>query len=84
MTRFGVVWSDLSLRLEIIPGKHVLSQFRARIQEIYGISLSDSRIIDAMRREDIANDLVELLQKLETFRRSSRELFAEVGDGMKG
>jgi hypothetical protein len=71
MTRFGVVWDDLSRRLEIIPGKDVLSEFRAQIQEIYGISLSDSRIIDAMRREDIPDDLIGLLHKLETFRKSS-------------
>jgi len=70
MTEFGAVWGDLSRRLEIIPGKEVLSRFRARIQETYGVSLSDSRIIDAMRKEDISNDLIDLLQKLETFRRA--------------
>ena len=69
MTKFGVVWNDLSRRLEIIPGKDVLGRFRARIQEIYGITLTDNRIIDAMRREDIPNDLTELLHNLETFRK---------------
>ena len=30
---FGAIWDDLSLRLAIVPGKDVLSQFRTNIQE---------------------------------------------------
>jgi hypothetical protein len=71
ITSFAAVWDNLFRRLEVVPGKDVLSRFRARIQQIYGISLSDSRIIDAMRREDIPTDLIELLHKLETFRKMS-------------
>ncbi|HVH75814.1 MAG TPA: AAA family ATPase [Stellaceae bacterium] len=69
MIRFAPVWDSLPRRLEIIPGKQVLSQFREQIQQTYGISLTDNRIIEAMRREDIPDDLMELLHKLEDFRK---------------
>jgi energy-coupling factor transporter ATP-binding protein EcfA2 len=71
MEEFAVVWDDLSRRLEVVPGKDILRQFRAQIQGMCGISLTDNRIIDAMRREDISNDLIDLLHQLEAFRKNS-------------
>jgi energy-coupling factor transporter ATP-binding protein EcfA2 len=67
---FGAAWNDLQKRLELVPGKEVLAQFRTRVQESLGISLTDSRVIDAMRRDEIPADLVDLLRRLDNFRRA--------------
>lgn len=71
MAEFGSIWEDLSRRLDIVPGKEVLGQFRRKIQEEFAVSLTDRRIVDAMRREDIPPDLMTLLQALDAFRTSS-------------
>ena len=49
---FGAAWSDPQKRLELVPGKEVLAQFRARVQESLGVTLTDNRVIDAMRRDE--------------------------------
>ena len=67
---FGQIWEDLSLRLDIVPGKEVLSQFRTKIHEDLGISLTDSRIVNAMGRDELPSDLVGLLNALDVFRQS--------------
>jgi hypothetical protein len=69
MRRFGRAWDDLSLRLEIVPGKEVLAQLRGRVQTLYGVSLTDNRIIDAIRREEVPDDLAALVAALDGFRR---------------
>lgn len=71
MSDFAKRWGDIRSRLEIVPGDTVLSQFRRVIQERFGISLTDRRIVEAMRREDIAEDLVALLESLDAFRQAA-------------
>lgn len=61
-------WSALSTRLEIVSGKEILRKLRNRVDEMYGISLSDIRIIDEFRREEIPSDLVELSEHLDRIR----------------
>ncbi|WP_185244667.1 ATP-dependent nuclease [Citrifermentans bremense] len=68
IARFTPKWNDLSLRLVLLPGKEVLRMLRDQIQSLLGISLTDSRIIEAMHKDEIAPDLVELLESLEDFR----------------
>ena len=64
-------WDDIVLRLALVPGKEVLRTFRGRIQAMLSISLTDARIVDALHRNDILPDLVALLEKMETFRKTS-------------
>lgn len=61
-------WASLERRLEMVPGKDVLADFRTLISEKYGVSISDSRIVSTMREEDVPRDFIELLGKLENFR----------------
>ena len=71
MCRFEDAWSTLLGRLAIVPGKSVLARLRDVIGEQYGVTLSDSKIISAMQPEDFAPDLLQLLEKLEHFRRAA-------------
>lgn len=61
-------WGNLRGRLEIAPGKDVLSDLRTAVSGKYGVSISDSRIISSMSADDVPSDFVDLLQKLDEFR----------------
>jgi hypothetical protein len=65
---FNKQWSTLEGRLAIVPGSDVLSELRTTIATKYGVSLSDSKIISAMREQEIPADFLKLLEKLERFR----------------
>ena len=45
---FDSKWSELSTRLEVVGGKHVLRMVRDRFQQEYKITLTDIRIITAV------------------------------------
>lgn len=68
---FSTRWENFDVRLEIVPGKEVLRQFREEMQATYNISLTDVRIIETMRKEEIPNDLRQLLEALDEFRKKN-------------
>ena len=61
-------WENLDSRLEIVSGKEVLKEFREQLSEQYSISLTDFRIIDEFRGEEVPEDLARFLAELEDFR----------------
>ena len=61
-------WSEMESRLEIVPGKSVLKSVRERLQQDYGITLTDIRIIDAYAPEEVPQDLVQLIHQLDEYR----------------
>ncbi len=63
-------WGDLATRMEIVRGKEVLSALREHLQTAYQVNLTDVRIIDEFRRDEIPADLLALLEKLEAYRSS--------------
>jgi hypothetical protein len=68
---FNDRWNNFEERLKIAPGKEVLRTLRSRLQEEFDVSLTDARIVDSMRRDDIPNDLQRLLQLVDKFRQST-------------
>ncbi len=68
---FEEAWRDLRTRLRIVPGKKVLASLRTSIQDEHGISFSNSKVIAAMRMDEIPEDMRALLDKLECFRTSA-------------
>jgi hypothetical protein len=81
---FNGKWERLDTRLEIAPGKDVLRAFRDEIQSRYGITLTDYRIIDEFRPEEVPDDLMSLLGHLDDYRTCKRmtpyEEFGELTD----
>ena len=65
---FDKQWSGMESRVEIVPGKEVLRAVRDRLQESHRITLTDWRIIDCYRAEEVPEDLTELLRRLDAFR----------------
>lgn len=62
------LWADLSQRLNLVPGKEVLQRFRDRVSELYSVSATEAKIIDAMRLDEIADAMKGFLRQLEQFR----------------
>ena len=62
-------WSAIDSRMEIVAGKAVLRAVRERLQESHGITLTDWRIVDCYRVDEVPEDLVALLRQVEEFRR---------------
>jgi energy-coupling factor transporter ATP-binding protein EcfA2 len=67
---FEKKWATIDGRIEISCGKEVLSAIRAHCKTAWNISLTDIRLIDSLRRDEIPTDLVELLRSLDGFARS--------------
>ena len=65
-------WTDLGSRMALVAGKEVLGLLRNRVQESCGVTLTDARIVEAMTRDDIPDDMCDLLNKLETFRNTKK------------
>jgi energy-coupling factor transporter ATP-binding protein EcfA2 len=68
---FNKKWDELATRLTIVPGKEVLRTLRAHLQEHHGVSLTDARIVDAIHRDEIPEDLKDLLRSVDAFRTSA-------------
>ncbi|MDR7224366.1 AAA family ATPase [Aminobacter aminovorans] len=65
---FETRWANIDTRMAMVPGKEVLRQFRQRIQDTHGVTLTDARIVDAMNRDEIPSEMATLLRDLDQFR----------------
>lgn len=63
-------WNVLEERMKIVPGKEVIHALRDQVQHRWKVNLTDIRIVDAFRLEDIDPDLASLVRQLEAFRAS--------------
>jgi Zn/Cd-binding protein ZinT len=63
-------WGNLDTRLDIVPGKNVLSTLRTELQMKYKINLTDHKIINEFRKNEIPPDLMALITDLENYRTS--------------
>lgn len=68
MEWFDAKWGDLNTRMEIVPGKEVLRSLREQLQMGYSVNLTDAKIIDEFRRNEIPGDMLTLLDLLENYR----------------
>lgn len=66
----GSKWNSLETRIALVPGDEVLGKFRKRVQEEYSVNISDIKIIDEFRTDEIPTDLAKLLLDLNDFRKS--------------
>lgn len=66
---FEKKWGDIRTRMSVVPGKTVLRALREAVQTDLGINLTDIQIIDEYREDEIPDDLQNLIERLETFRK---------------
>lgn len=65
---FNKKWTDINSRMEIVPGKEILRLLREEVQLLYSINLTDFRIIDEFKVDEVPKDLFDLLYFMEEFR----------------
>jgi len=73
MKAFDSRWSSLKERLAMIPGKDALSRLNSVIQESYGVTITPTAIIDAMRFEEIPDEVKSLIAELRHFSKGLTE-----------
>lgn len=66
--RFESLWSDITLRMQVVKGKDTLRALRAEVQQECGVTLTDIRIIDAFEADEIPRELLDLLRRIDRFR----------------
>ena len=74
LDNFDRAWTNLESRLTVVPGKELLSSINEYLQTEYSITLSHNVIITCMTIEEIPNDIVSLLGRLESFRSKAPEI----------
>ncbi|HZH14285.1 MAG TPA: AAA family ATPase, partial [Archangium sp.] len=69
LNEFQNRWDELHQRMELVPGKLVLSRLNEVLGQELKINISMRGIISQMRKEEIPADLTALLTDLESFRK---------------
>jgi energy-coupling factor transporter ATP-binding protein EcfA2 len=64
---FERCWGTEQSRLEVIPGKDALRALNQDLQEQYGVNVTAAGIVDAMRRDEVPAEMVELIQNIANF-----------------
>lgn len=65
--KFEEKWATTEGRRKIVPGKEVLAQLNKKLQEDYSTSLTDGMIANQFSQDNIADDLMQLLNLLKKF-----------------
>lgn len=68
---FDVKWAAVQTRIELVPGKEVLSRLNAHLQATCGISVTPTLIIDAMATSEVPEEMQLLVQSLDNFAKGS-------------
>ena len=67
---FETIWQSLEGRLQVAPGKDILTALNRHLQKNRSVTLTPSAIVDAMGRNEIPNRMLSLLSRLDDFRKS--------------
>ena len=67
LNAFEGQWADPELRLCLVPGKDALGWVNRNAQELYGVSVTPTAIIDAMRTDEIPSEMRALVGMLSEF-----------------
>lgn len=61
---FDKQWGSIDARLKIVHGKRTIRLLRDRVQQEYSVNLTDFQIIDEHSANEVAEDMIELIQKI--------------------
>lgn len=68
LEEFEKLWSDFDSRMKIVPGKEIISELNTYLQDHYSVTLTNSLIVNTMKRDEVPTEILELLLELESFR----------------
>lgn len=64
---FDVNWGNDEFRISAIPGKDAIGYVTKEIQDLYGISLTLTSIIEAMHHDEIPEEMAKLIIRIREF-----------------
>jgi len=67
LDEFEESWKVENKRLAIIPGKEAISFLNQHLQNEYGVSLTPTAIIDALRIDEVPAEIQTLVRNLSKF-----------------
>ncbi len=73
LAEFDAVWVETEKRLLIVPGKETLSALNSYLQNKYGVTLSTSLIVDSFRKDEVPEEMKNLLYEFDEFRQMTVE-----------
>lgn len=73
LEEFDNVWSTLSSRMNVVPGKDILSHLNNYLQGKYVVTLSSGAIIAEMMPEEVSPEIHHLMEQLDKFRTQTVE-----------
>ena len=74
LVEFNELWKTFESRMLVIPGKEAISHLNQYFQNEYSISITPTAVIDAMKTEEIPNDVSDLITAIDKF---TNEPFSE-------
>jgi hypothetical protein len=60
-------------RLKVIPGKEALSSVNEHLQRDYGVSVTPTAMVEAMKTDDIPDEMKELIEEISLFASSKQD-----------
>jgi len=72
------VWESLASRLDIVPGKEALSAINDQLQKQYKVSITATAIVDAMRADEIPEEMKRLVESIDSF--AMLKIGSNIGD----
>ncbi len=67
LSAFEEKWKSLSSRLNLVPGKEVLSRLNIYLQGEWGVTITPNAIIDAMTEQEVPSEMREIISSLGQF-----------------
>jgi energy-coupling factor transporter ATP-binding protein EcfA2 len=67
ITFADLVWQNPQGRLAVIPGKEAFSAVNRKLQSDFGVSVTPAAVIEAMRDDEIPQDVHQLVQAVRDF-----------------
>ena len=68
VSHFDSVWSTTEGKIELIPGKEMISHINRQLQTSHNLSVTATDISRTMSADDIPTEMKNLLLELEKFR----------------
>ncbi|MGO7153201.1 ATP-dependent nuclease [Rhizobium leguminosarum] len=65
--RFRKNWASQEYRRTVVGGKEAFSGIAKQVQDIFGVNLTETRVIEEMTMDDIGLDVREIFQSFEKF-----------------
>lgn len=69
MNEFDKKWQSVENRMKIVPGKELISALNAHLQSKYKIALSPIFIVESFQRNEVSQQVADLLHKLDEIRK---------------